>query len=169
MCACVFSCVSFMTAAQQEGNTHSILWPSRVLTSLPWQHGLMLSDRSDLPLTEIQLQALHFPLSLSYCIDTLTFTHWHTDTQTHSHISICPHTCFHAVKLHFNCMSSWRASRLRGPLLVRYSSRLEWDEAVWRTESLRAHTEQHAPSLLPPSLPSLDFALWLFILGWFTG
>lgn len=84
-CACGFSCVSFMTAAQQEGNTHSILWPSRVLTSLPWQHRLMLSDRSDLPLTEIRLQALHLP--------SLSLFHLQSYSYTHTHMAICPHTC----------------------------------------------------------------------------
>lgn len=83
MCVCVrgFSCVPLMTAAQQGGNTHSILWPSRVLTSLPWQRRLMLSDRSDLPLTEIRLQASHLLVSLSHLqYINLSFSHTHTHT-----------------------------------------------------------------------------------------
>lgn len=76
---------------------------------------------------------------VSYTKYTVLYSHTHT----HKHKSICPHTCFHAVKLHFNCMSSWQAPWLGGPLLVRYSSRLKWDEAVWRKDTLHIHRERN--------------------------
>lgn len=165
MCVCVrgFSCVPLMTAAQQGGNTHSILWPSRVLTSLPWQRRLMLSDRSDLPLTEIRLQASHLLVSLSHLqYINLSFSHTHTYP--------------YALHMQLNyILTVWARGELPGceaPCWPLCSSRLKWDEAVWGTETVQIHVEFNILHLslffsllcwLPPNPP------WLFVLRWFSG
>lgn len=165
MCVCVrgFSCVPLMTAAQQGGNTHSILWPSRVLTSLPWQRRLMLwqvwfaLDRN----TATGLASPRVLVS-STVYKPVIFTHTHTYP--------------YALHMQLNyILTVWARGELPGckaPCWPLCSSRLKWDEAVWGTETVQIHVELNILHLslffsllcwLPPNPP------WLFVLRWFSG
>lgn len=139
-----------MTAAQQGGNTHSILWPSRVLTSLPWQRRLMLwqvwfaLDRN----TATGLASPRVLVS-STVYKPVIFTHTHTYP--------------YALHMQLNyILTVWARGELPGceaPCWPLCSSRLKWDEAVWGTETVQIHVELNILHLSLFFLSSVDSPL----------
>ena len=122
VCACGFSCVSLMTAAQREGNTlHLVTFAGANAVAMAarldafWQVWFALDRNmaagpriSPTPPTHTHI------VLVSYTIYTVSYSRAHTHTHTHTHTCTHPyaHTLApHAAKLHFNWRSfpGWEA------------------------------------------------------------